>query len=111
MRFSDYSKEPPHIERSASDPTDKRPSPLVEVSALVELTEPLCFARSLLDSQERVYPYLFSSLRSALHPLFSARNIEKDLKEQRHRKKSVIQMKNGAPVYDSEEGTDEEPVP
>lgn len=39
------------------------------------------------------------------------RDIEQDLKEHRHRKKSVIQMKNGAPVYDSEEGTDEEAVP
>lgn len=38
------------------------------------------------------------------------RYIDKELKE-RHRKKSVIQMKNGAPVYDSEEGTEEEPVP
>lgn len=38
------------------------------------------------------------------------RYVDKELKE-RHRKKSVIQMKNGAPVYDSEEGTEEEPVP
>lgn len=32
------------------------------------------------------------------------------MREYRHRKRSVIQMKNGAPVYNSDEGTDEEPV-
>ncbi|CAG9130366.1 unnamed protein product [Plutella xylostella] len=68
-------------------------------------------ARHILAAQEARYPDLFASLKSALHPLISCRDIEQDLKEHRHRKKSVIQMKNGAPVYDSEEGTDEEAVP
>ncbi|RVE49679.1 hypothetical protein evm_005654 [Chilo suppressalis] len=95
-------KETPHIERSVSDPIHKRP---------LQTCDPLDHARELLESQERMYPYLFSSLKNAMHPLLSGRNIEKDLKEHRHRKKSVIQMKNGAPVYDSEEGTDEEPMP
>ncbi|KAL0879353.1 hypothetical protein ABMA27_003123 [Loxostege sticticalis] len=106
-----------HIERSASDPCGSS-SKLAcsNACALAEplggpLAEPLDLARGLLEGQERVHPYLFASLKNALHPLISARNIEKDLKEHRHRKKSVIQMKNGAPVYDSEEGTDEEPVP
>lgn len=80
------------------------------VSEPIEANEPLRCARELLTNMERSHPCLFSSFKSALHPLISARNIEKDLKENRHRKKSVIQMKNGARVYDSEEGTDEEPV-
>lgn len=39
------------------------------------------------------------------------RDMNKDQKEQRHRKKSVIQMRNGAPVYDSDEDSEEELVP
>ncbi|XP_064074589.1 uncharacterized protein LOC113404555 isoform X2 [Vanessa tameamea] len=79
---------------------------------LVEpMVEPLEAAQNLLSSQERAHPYLYTCLKNSLRPLIGARNIEKDIKESRHRKKSVIQMKNGAPVYDSEEGTDEEPVP
>lgn len=74
------------------------------------LVEPLVAVQNLLSSQERIHPYLFTSLKNSLRPLISARYIDKELKE-RHRKKSVIQMKNGAPVYDSEEGTEEEPVP
>ncbi|XP_047998584.1 uncharacterized protein LOC125235962 isoform X3 [Leguminivora glycinivorella] len=81
------------------------------VQVRCSISEPLDCARDVLSLHERLHPYLFTSLKSALHPLISARNIEQDLKEHRHRKKSVIQMKNGAPVYDSEEGTDEEPVP
>ncbi|XP_037871273.1 uncharacterized protein LOC101744503 isoform X2 [Bombyx mori] len=73
--------------------------------------EPLDAARDMLAAQERMYPHLFASLKSALRPLMSGRFIDKDKKEQRHRKKSVIQMKNGAPVYDSDDGTEEEPVP
>ncbi|CAG9571672.1 unnamed protein product [Danaus chrysippus] len=76
--------------------------------SLPELLEPLSSARDILKTHEKLYPYIFSSLKNALHPLISGRNIEKD---NRHRKKSVIQMKNGSPVYDSEEGTEEEPVP
>ncbi|XP_028172811.1 uncharacterized protein LOC114361819 isoform X1 [Ostrinia furnacalis] len=107
------SKEPAHIECSVSDPCGSS-SKIASTSTCAlasTLAEPLDLARSLLECQERVHPFLFASLKNALHPLISARNIEKDLKEHRHRKKSVIQMKNGAPVYDSEEGTDEEPVP
>ncbi|CAK1542707.1 unnamed protein product [Leptosia nina] len=74
-------------------------------------TDPLVIAQCILDDQERTHPFVFSSLKSALQPLLSARIIEKDQKEHRHRKKSVIQMKDGAPVYDSEEGTEEESVP
>ncbi|OWR44530.1 putative Y71H2B.5 [Danaus plexippus plexippus] len=76
--------------------------------SLPELVDPMSSAREILKTHEKLYPYLFSSLKNALHPLISGRNIEKD---NRHRKKSVIQMKNGSPVYDSEEGTEEEPVP
>nr|XP_032523108.1 uncharacterized protein LOC116774477 [Danaus plexippus plexippus] len=76
--------------------------------SLPELVDPMSSAREILKTHEKLYPYLFSSLKNALHPLISGRNIDKD---NRHRKKSVIQMKNGSPVYDSEEGTEEEPVP
>ncbi|XP_035443365.2 uncharacterized protein LOC118271388 isoform X1 [Spodoptera frugiperda] len=75
------------------------------------LSEPLESARDLLASQERMYPYLFTSLKSALRPLFNGRDLNKDQKEQRHRKKSVIQMRNGAPVYDSDEDSEEELLP
>ncbi|KAJ2945237.1 hypothetical protein O0L34_g9308 [Tuta absoluta] len=93
------------LERSVSDPCGS--------GALPERprVEPLSEARGILEAHERHHPFLFNSLKSALHPLISARNIERELKENRHRKKSVIQMKDGAPVYDSDEGTDEEPVP
>ncbi|CAH2088065.1 unnamed protein product [Euphydryas editha] len=74
------------------------------------LVEPLVAAQNLLCSQERIHPHIFASLKNSLRPLISARYSDKDLKE-RQRKKSVIQMKNGTPVYDSEEGTEEEPVP
>ncbi|XP_013191411.2 uncharacterized protein LOC106135602 isoform X2 [Amyelois transitella] len=99
-----------HIERSVSEPCGAKEKMAVRRS-IEEIGEPLETARDLLLSQEQSHPYIFNSLKNALHPLISARNIEKDLKEHRHRKKSVIQMKNGAPVYDSEEGTEEEPVP
>ncbi|CAG4937893.1 unnamed protein product [Parnassius apollo] len=79
----------------------------VEVSAV----EALRSARELLAAQERVHSHLYTSLKSALRPLIGARNLHRDVNERRHRKKSVIQMKNGAPVYDSDEGTEEEPVP
>ncbi|CAH0664064.1 unnamed protein product [Spodoptera exigua] len=75
------------------------------------LSEPLESARDLLASQERMYPYLFTSLKSALRPLFNGRDLNKDQKEHRHRKKSVIQMRNGAPVYDSDEDSEEELLP
>ncbi|XP_039747703.1 uncharacterized protein LOC120624937 isoform X4 [Pararge aegeria] len=114
---TDESK-PELLNRSASEPCgstidvtlegqlkESLSGPLAE-----SLVDPLTAAQELLSGQERLHPYIFASLKSALHPLISARNIEKDLKENRHRKKSVIQMKNGAPVYDSEEGTEEEPV-
>ncbi|XP_052744536.1 uncharacterized protein LOC112049140 isoform X2 [Bicyclus anynana] len=114
---TDESK-PELLNRSASEPcgttedvalegqlTESISGPLAET-----LVDPLAAAQELLSGQERLHPYIFASLKSALHPLISARNIEKDLKESRHRKKSVIQMKNGAPVYDSEEGTEEESV-
>ncbi|KAM3966077.1 uncharacterized protein ACR2FA_012947 [Aphomia sociella] len=108
-------KELAHIERSISEPCGSTEKEVFTSTARRSLDEPLAdsldpldMAHDLLGSQERIHPYLFSSLKSALHPLISAR---KDLKEHRHRKKSVIQMKNGAPVYDSEEGTEEEPVP
>lgn len=110
----DDTKELGHMERSISEPcgsTEKQVFTQARRSLdepLDEALDPLDMAHDLLGSQERIHPYLFSSLKSALHPLISAR---KDLKENRHRKRSVIQMKNGAPVYDSEEGTEEEPVP
>lgn len=40
----------------------------------------------------------------------SYRNIDKDQKE-RHRKISVIQMRNGEPVYESDEDSEEELLP
>ncbi|XP_021187430.3 uncharacterized protein LOC110374163 isoform X3 [Helicoverpa armigera] len=94
--------------------SDKRPGTrddLQDKSLAASLAEPLETARDLLASQERMYPYLFTSLKSALRPLFNGRDMNKDQKEQRHRKKSVIQMRNGAPVYDSDEDSEEELVP
>ncbi|XP_053616261.1 uncharacterized protein LOC128678632 isoform X4 [Plodia interpunctella] len=99
-----------HIERSVSEPCGAKEKLAVR-RCIDYVGEPLESARDLLLSQEETHPYMFNSLKNALHPLISARNIDKDLKEHRHRKKSVIQMKNGAPVYDSDEGTEEEPVP
>ncbi|XP_049878573.1 uncharacterized protein LOC126375626 [Pectinophora gossypiella] len=96
-----------HLERSVSEPCGAAQ----KAAARRACAEPLEHARSILSGHEREHPFLFNSLKNAMQPLISARNIEKDLKESRHRKKSVIQMKDGAPVYDSEEGTDEEPVP
>nr|XP_034836610.1 uncharacterized protein LOC117992978 isoform X2 [Maniola hyperantus] len=123
---TDESK-PELLNRSASEPcsntkdvtlegqlTESISAPLTEtISGSLEesLMDPLAAAKELLSGQERMHPYIFASLKNALHPLISASNMEKVLKEHRHRKKSVIQMKNGAPVYDSEEGTEEEPVP
>ncbi|XP_045526641.1 uncharacterized protein LOC123715548 [Pieris brassicae] len=95
------------LDRSISEPCGSRQLDLEQNEDL----DPLMLAQSILDDQERAHPFVFSSLKSALHPLISARNIEKDQKEHRHRKKSVIQMKNGAPVYDSDEGSEEESVP
>ncbi|XP_041970127.1 uncharacterized protein LOC121726703 [Aricia agestis] len=105
---SDEDKSMP-LDRSISQPCGSKESLHEQLSE--PLGEPLVAARELLTSQERTHPYIFTSLKNALHPLIGSRNIEKGLKESRHRKKSVIQMKNGAPVYDSEEGTEEEPVP
>ncbi|XP_047027532.1 uncharacterized protein LOC124635640 isoform X3 [Helicoverpa zea] len=94
--------------------SEKRPGTrddLQDKSLAASLAEPLETARDLLATQERMYPYLFTSLKSALRPLFNGRDMNKDQKEQRHRKKSVIQMRNGAPVYDSDEDSEEELVP
>ncbi|GBP77900.1 tRNA-cytidine(32) 2-sulfurtransferase [Eumeta japonica] len=101
-----------HILHADSDESsvDDNKDATETVRSAAEPASPVAGARDLLVRQEHQHPGLFASLKRALHPLISSRNIEKDLKE-RHRKKSVIQMKNGAPVYDSEEGTDEEPVP
>ncbi|XP_068623060.1 uncharacterized protein [Battus philenor] len=121
----DFTSSTPHkCEHTATQTTTTLPEPDSEKSAS-ETSKPCCdrasiadspvellqAARELLSSQERIHPYLFSSLKTAMHPLISARNLDRDVNERRHRKKSVIQMKNGAPVYDSDEGTDEEPVP
>ncbi|XP_013171398.1 PREDICTED: uncharacterized protein LOC106120591 [Papilio xuthus] len=73
--------------------------------------EPLSAARDLLAGHERRHPHLFSSLKTALLPLIAARNVDRESAERRHRKKSVIQMRNGAPVVDSDDGSEEEPVP
>ncbi|CAK1589211.1 unnamed protein product [Parnassius mnemosyne] len=91
----------------SSKAVGEREQTSVELSAV----EALRSARELLAAQERVHSHLYTSLKSALQPLISARNLHRDVNERRHRKKSVIQMKNGAPVYDSDEGTEEEPVP
>ncbi|XP_072945436.1 uncharacterized protein [Epargyreus clarus] len=99
----------PASDRSAGD--DEKTALLERAEPHPPAEAPLAAARALLAAQERHHPFLFASLKNAMHPLISARNIEKDLKERRHRKKSVIQLKNGAPVYDSEEGTEEDPVP
>ncbi|CAH2055879.1 unnamed protein product, partial [Iphiclides podalirius] len=101
---------PPHSPETVTTsdcgkPLDERPS------AGESAIETLEAARQLLTSQERAHPYLFASLKAAMHPLISGRNLDRDVNERRHRKKSVIQMRNGAPVYDSDEGTEEEPVP
>lgn len=108
----DFRGEGPLADAQDADNEGQEREPSTEsVQVRRSISEPLDCARDVLALHERLHPYLFTSLKSALHPLISARNIEQDLKEHRQRKKSVIQMKNGAPVYDSEEGTDEEPVP
>ncbi|CAH0591407.1 unnamed protein product [Chrysodeixis includens] len=94
----------------AQEPSAPDPRP-VEPSLAESLAEPLATAGELLASQERRYPYLYTSLKSALRPLFNGRDLNKEQKEQRHRKKSVIQMRNGAPVYDSDEDSEEELSP
>lgn len=38
-----------------------------------QVAEPIEMARELLNCQERIYPYLFGSLKSAIHPLIGAR--------------------------------------
>ncbi|CAG4960891.1 unnamed protein product [Colias eurytheme] len=98
------------LTRSLSEPSGHEDQDLDQEDQEHEV-DPLAAAQALLDEQERAHPFIFTSLKSALHPLISARYIEKDQKEQRHRKKSVIQMKNGAPVYDSDDGSEEESVP
>lgn len=108
------------MQRSLSEPcssSDKHPAvtsqrSLEEPIEAISLSEPLDTVRDLLACQERMYPYLFTSLKTALRPLIngSYRNIDKDQKE-RHRKKSVIQMRNGEPVYDSDGDSEEELVP
>ncbi|XP_050672823.1 uncharacterized protein LOC126970783 isoform X2 [Leptidea sinapis] len=96
------------LTRSISEPCGSS-AEVLELDS--EKDSPLVTARNILDEQEQTHPYMYSSLKSALHPLISGRNVDKDQKEQRHRKKSVIQMKNGARVYDSDDGTEEEYVP
>lgn len=72
-----YSKQP-HLDRSVSEPcgqADKSPTPRRSLDDSSEDTigDPMEAARELLMSQEQVYPYLFASLKNALHPLFNAR--------------------------------------
>ncbi|CAH0719206.1 unnamed protein product, partial [Brenthis ino] len=99
------------LNRSESTPcTSSATDDTLTQSISETMSEPIAAALDILTNQERLHPFIYTSLKSALRPLISARYIEKDVKE-RHRKKSVIQMKNGAPVYDSEEGTEEEPMP
>ncbi|KPJ18826.1 tRNA 2-thiocytidine biosynthesis protein TtcA [Papilio machaon] len=74
-------------------------------------TDPLSAVRQLLASHETRHPHIFNSLKTALLPLIAARTVDRESAERRHRKKSVIQMKNGAPVADSDDGSEEEPVP
>lgn len=39
------------------------------------VADPVDAARDMLASQEQMYPYLFTSLKNALHPLFTARYV------------------------------------
>ncbi|XP_013148494.1 PREDICTED: uncharacterized protein LOC106111068 [Papilio polytes] len=93
---------------AAHDTDNNSKSP--EESCSCSQRAPLSAARALLAAHEREHPQLFSSLKTALQPLIAARNMDRESSERRHRKKSVIQMRNGAPVVDSDDGSEEEPV-
>ncbi|CAB3241490.1 unnamed protein product [Arctia plantaginis] len=119
----DHGKALMHLDRSVSEPigsSDKELGVMAQRSIDEPLEEPLAGSlpdtwesvKDLLACQERLHPYLFTSLKSALRPLIngSYRTIDKDQKE-RHRKKSVIQMRNGEPVYESDDDSEEELLP
>ncbi|XP_075982286.1 uncharacterized protein LOC142980661 isoform X3 [Anticarsia gemmatalis] len=83
----DHGKEMPHLDRSVSEPcgSSNKCSGIISQRSLEEpleeplaepLTEPIESARDLLASQERLYPYLFTSLKSAMRPLINGRLVE-----------------------------------
>lgn len=76
-----FFSKPELLNRSASEPCGSSKDDTLEgqltgsvSGSLAEaLVEPLSAAQALLSGQERVHPYIFASLKSALHPLISAR--------------------------------------
>lgn len=95
--FSNCSKDLSHLDRSVSEPcgsSDKEVlparrsldesheqlgsithEPLGSITESDSTPDPVDAARDILASQEQMYPYLFASLKNALHPLLSARYV------------------------------------